>query len=340
MSIICDIIIFLNRFILLNIFNIFLILFINLFLFFLILGYHILYMIYDVAIIGAGPAGLSAGIFACNAGLNVICFEKLVVGGQASLTYEIVNYTGFEKITGVDLADKMLKHAESAGVKIEYKKVEKIKKLKNDFSIKTKQGLFKAKKIIIASGNKVRKLGLENENKFIGKGVSYCASCDGAFYKNKVVAVVGGGNSAFEYVKYLSHITKKVYVLNRTEVFRCGEHKLNKMQQMKNVEILTNASVKQINGHEVVESVDVLMNKKKSNIQVDGLFVAIGHEPDLDFVDFEIDLDKHGFIKVNDEQKTSVENVFACGDIVSKKFRQIITACADGARAGNACIGE
>lgn len=297
-------------------------------------------MIYDVAIIGAGPAGITAGIYACNAGLSVICFEKLVVGGQASLTYEIVNYTGFEKITGVDLADKMLKHAESAGVKIEYQKVEKIKKLKKDFSIKTGHGLFKAKKIIIASGNKVRKLGLTEENKFIGKGVSYCASCDGAFYKNKVVAVVGGGDSAFEYVKYLSNIAKRVYILNRTEVFRCGEHKLNKMKLMKNVEILTNASVNKIVGNEVVESVEVLINKQKYNIQVDGLFVAIGHEPDLDFLDFEIELDKHGFIKVDDEQKTSVENVFACGDIVGKKLKQIITACADGARAGNSCIGE
>ena len=234
----------------------------------------------------------------------------------------------------------MLRHAESAGVKIEYQKVEKIKKLKKDFSIKTKQGIFKAKKVIIASGNKVRKIGIENENTFIGKGVSYCASCDGAFYKNKVVAVVGGGDSAFEYVKYLSRIAKKVYVLNRTEVFRCGEHKLNKMKLMKNVEILTNTLVNKFNGYEIVESIDVLINKKTNNIQIDGLFVAIGHEPDLDFLDFEIELDKHGFIKVDDEQKTSVENVFACGDIVSKKLKQIITACADGARAGNSCIGE
>ena len=297
-------------------------------------------MIYEVAIIGAGPAGLTAGIYACNAGLSVICFEKLVVGGQASLTYEIVNYTGFEKITGFELANRMLKHAESAGVQIEYQKVERIKKLKNGFSVKTKQGLFKAKKVIIASGNKVRKLGLETESKFIGKGVSYCASCDGAFYKNKIVAVVGGGNSAFEYVKYLSRIAKCVYVFNRSEMFRMGEHKLNKMKQMKNVEILTNAEVKQINGNDCVECVDILVNKKKENLKVDGLFIAIGHEPDLDFVDFEIELDKHGFIKVDNEQKTSVENVFACGDIVSKKLKQIITACADGARAGNACIGE
>ena len=297
-------------------------------------------MIYDVAIVGAGPAGLTAGIYACNAGLSVICFEKLVVGGQASLTYEIVNYTGFEKITGVDLAEKMLKHAESAGVKIEYQKVDKIKKLKNDFRINTKLGSFKAKKIIIASGNKIRKLGLESEARYVGRGVSYCASCDGAFYKNKTVAVVGGGNSAYEYVKYLSRIVKNVYVLNRSGIFKMGEHKLNKMKQIKNVTILTNAEIKKINGADFVESADILVGNKKQNIKIDGLFVAIGHEPDLDFLDFGIKLDKHGFIKVNDEQKTSVENVFACGDIVSKKLKQIITACGDGARAGNACIGE
>ena len=142
-------------------------------------------MIYDVAIIGAGPAGLTAGIYACNAGLSVICFEKLAVGGQASLTYEIVNYTGFEKITGYDLSERFRLHAEDAGVQIEYQKVEKLKKLKSGFSIKTKAATFKAKKVIIASGNKVRRLCVENENKFTGKGVSYCAICDGFFYRNR-----------------------------------------------------------------------------------------------------------------------------------------------------------
>ena len=297
-------------------------------------------MIYDVAIIGAGPAGLTAGIYACNAGLSVICFEKLAVGGQASLTYEIVNYPGFKSVSGFDLAEKLKEHAENAGVQIQYHKVDKVKKLKQDFIIKTIEGWYKAKKVIIASGNKVRKLGLDSEHKFVGKGVSYCASCDGAFYKNKVVAVVGGGNSAFEYIKYLSKIAKKVYVFNRTEVFRMDDYKLKKAQQFKNVEIVVNASVQNLYGNEILESADLKIENKIQNFKLDGLFVAIGHEPDLDFVDFEIELDKAGFIKVNDEQKTNIENVFACGDIVSKKFKQIITACADGARAGNSCIGE
>ena len=295
---------------------------------------------YDVAIIGAGPAGLTAGIYASNAGLGVICFEKLAVGGQASLTYEIVNYPGFEKVSGFELAQKMEEHAKKAGVKIEYVGVERLNKLKIGFSLKTKMGTFKAKKVIIASGNKVKKLGLENELQLTGKGVSYCASCDGAFFKNKTVAVVGGGNSAFEYVKYLTKIAKKVYVLNRTDIFRAGEHKLNQMKKMKNVEIITNASVKKLNAKETLQSVDLLVGGKKQNLQIDGLFVAIGHEPDLDFVNFDLVLDKAGFIKVDEDQKTSVENLYACGDIVSKKFKQIVTACADGARAGNSCIGE
>lgn len=297
-------------------------------------------MIYDVAIIGAGPAGLTAGIYACNAGLSVICFEKLAVGGQASLTYEIVNYPGFKSISGFDLANRMEEHAKSAGVEIKYEKVEKLKKLTSGFSIKTSGALYKAKKVIIASGNKVRKLGLENEQKLIGKGISYCASCDGAFYKNKVVAVVGGGNSAFEYIKYLSKIAKKVYVFNRTEIFRMDDYKLKKAQQFTNVEIIVNASVQKLYGNEILESIDLKIEKKIQNLKLDGLFVAIGHEPDLDFIDFEIELDKSGFIKVDDEQRTNVNNLFACGDIVSKKFKQIVTACADGARAGNSCIGE
>lgn len=297
-------------------------------------------MIYDVAIIGAGPSGLTAGIFTCNAGLSTICFEKLAVGGQASLTYEIVNYPGFEKISGFELAEKMKNHAELAGVQIEYFNVLKLNKLKSGFSLKTKNGTYKAKKVIIASGNKVRKLGLENETKLMGKGVSYCASCDGAFYKGKVVAVVGGGNSAFEYIKYLSRIAKKVYVLNRSDKFRMDAYKLDIVKQMKNVEIITNVVVKKLYGEDVLNSVEIFINNKKRNLKIDGLFVAIGHEPDLDFVYFEIDLDKAGFIKVDNNQKTSVENVYACGDITSKHFKQVVTACADGARAGNSCIGE
>ena len=152
--------------------------------------------------------------------------------------------------------------------------------------------------------------------------------------------MVGGGNSAFEYVKYLTRIANKVFVLNRTNKFRMEDYKLDKIKRMDNVEIVTNVEVKKLCGKEVLSSVEILVNGKKQNLNLDGLFVAIGHEPDLEFVNFDIELDKSGFIKVDQNQKTNIDNLFACGDIVSKKFKQIITACADGARAGNSCIGE
>lgn len=297
-------------------------------------------MKYDVAIIGGGPAGLSAAIFACNAGLKTICFEKLVAGGQMALSYEISNYPGMGNVLGFDLSEKMLKHATDAGLNMEYTTVDKICKLRSGFEIVTKQGSFQTKKLIIASGSKVKKLGLNNEEQLTGKGVSYCASCDGRFYKNKTVAIVGGGDSAFEYVEYLRNLAKKVYLINRTEKFKAKDYKVEKAKTYKNVEIITSASVKQLNGKDVLKSVVLKLKDKEKTLKVDGVFIAIGHEPDLNFLDFEIERDKAGYIIVDENQKTSVKNVYACGDIVSKHFKQVITACADGARAGNSCIGD
>lgn len=295
-------------------------------------------MIYDVAIVGAGPAGLTAGIFTCNAGLNSICFEKLAYGGQVSLTYEIVNYPAFSSISGFDLATKIKEHAEHSGLNIQYSTVEKIKKLKFGFSIKTTDSNYKAKKVIIASGGKVRSLGLDNEKTFLGKGISYCASCDGAFYKNKVVAVVGSGDSAVEYVNYLSNIAKKVYLIYRNNNFRAGEFKLNKLKKIKNVELISNSVISSLIGKYNLTAIEIETTKKKSILNVEGVFVAIGRTPNLDFLDFEIDLDSAGYIIVDENRKTSVDNLFACGDVTSKNFKQIITACADGAIAGNSCV--
>ena len=157
-------------------------------------------MKYDVAIIGGGPAGLTAGIFTTHAGLGTICFEKLAIGGQASLSHEITNYPAFENISGIELTEKMYNHAQKAGVKFEFASVEKVSKLKSGFSVITKHATYNAKKLIIASGAKARKLNLQREKEFIGRGVSYCASCDGNFFKGKIVTVVGGGYSACEYV--------------------------------------------------------------------------------------------------------------------------------------------
>lgn len=296
-------------------------------------------MKFDVAVIGGGPAGLSASIFTTRAGLKTICFERLAVGGQAALSYDIANYPGFENISGFDLTQKMFNQAKNLETEFVFSSVENIKKTKSGFLIKTKKNSYEAKKLIIACGTTSRKLGL-GEEKFIGKGISYCASCDGAFYKDKQVAIVGGGDSAFEYVEYLSRIANKVYLFNRSEKFKAHSSRVKKARKLKNVKIITNASIKALNGSKVLESVDIEENGALKNINIDGLFVAIGHEPHLDFLDFDIQLDERGFIIVDKYMQTSEKNVFACGDIVSKHFKQVITACSDGAIAGNSCIGE
>lgn len=290
----------------------------------------------DVAVIGGGPAGLSASIFTTRAGLKTICFERLAIGGQASLSYDIANYPGFENISGFELTQKMFQHAKNTGTEFVFSDVLKISEIETGFSIKTRNQTFQARKIIIASGTVSRKLGL-NEEKFIGKGVSYCASCDGNFFKGKPVAIVGGGDSAFEYAEYLSRLASKVYLLNRSEKFKANNYRVEQARKLGNVKILTNASVSELIGDSNLTGVQILHNDTPQKLEVEGLFVAIGHEPNLNFLDFDLELDK-GFITVDKYMQTSKPNVYACGDIVSKHFKQVITACADGAIAGNSCI--
>jgi len=297
-------------------------------------------MKYEVAIIGAGPAGLTAGIFTTGAGVKTICFEKLAVGGQASLSYEIANYPGFENISGFDLSEKFYNHAVKSGVEFCFDGVTSLNKTKSQFEIVAGGKRYLTKKVIIATGCKPKLLNLKNENKFIGKGVSYCASCDGRFFKGKTVAIVGGGNSAFEYVEYLTNIAKKVYLINRSENFKAGEFKLKKAKRLKNLEILTSANIQELIGNECLEKIKIKQGEDFKVLDCSGVFIAIGHIPDLEFVNLDIQKDKNGYIVVDENQKTNIDNLYACGDIVSKNFKQVITACADGARAGNSCIGE
>ena len=302
------------------------------------LGYNIS-MKCDVLIIGAGPAGLSAGIFTSRAGLNTICVEKLGVGGQASLSYEIANYPAFQKISGFELTDKMLKHALASGMELVYGEVLSLKKEKNHFLAKLKNSEITAKKVIIACGSKVRKLGLKNEEKLTGRGVSYCASCDGNFFKNKVVAVVGGGNTAIENVTYLSPLVKKVYLIHRSEQFKANAVDVKKVGKMKNVEIVTRANVSEIIGKDKLDKIKVNIAGEIREIVLDGIFVSIGYVPDLSFCELDLECDSAGYIRVDENMNTSVKNCYAAGDIISKNFRQVITACADGAIAGNSCVG-
>lgn len=291
-------------------------------------------MKFDVAVIGGGPAGLTACIFTARAGVSTICFEKLALGGQASLSADIQNYPAIKSISGFELAQQMYDQAKELGAQFVFGNVLKLKKLSNGFSIKTSTQTYQAKKVIIAVGNVARKLGL-GEEKFIGKGISYCASCDGNFFKGKDVAILGGGDSAFTYAEYLSRLAKKVYLINRTDCFRAQPYKVENAKKIKNLQIITNTTITALNGTDVLESVTLSTNKK---LKVQGLFVAIGHTPNLDFVDFDLQTDKNGYIIVDENMQTSEKNVYACGDILSKRFKQVITACADGAIAGNSCV--
>ncbi len=297
-------------------------------------------MKYDVIIIGAGPAGLSAGIFTARAGLKTLCIEKLGVGGQASIAVEISNYPGMGKISGFDLGQKMAEDATNCGVQIEYETVQKLSQTKTGFLIKTKHNNYTAKKVILACGAKVRNLGIESEQNYIGRGVSYCASCDGAFFKNKTVAVIGGGNTAIGDCLYLSRLAKKVYLIHRREVFTANKLDFEKVKSLKNVEIITNTTVKELQGENQLQTVVINQNKTTKKLEIAGLFVAVGYEPDLSFVDINIKKDKFGYVLVDENKQTSVKYLYACGDIISKKFKQIITAAADGAMAGNSCVGE
>lgn len=292
----------------------------------------------DVFIIGAGPAGLTAGIFTCRAGLSTICIEKLVIGGQASLSNDIANYPGFDSISGFDLTEKMVNQAKSNGLKLEWGTVKSLTKTKTGFSIKTQDHTYTAKKVIIATGCKTKKLGLKDEERLTGRGVSYCASCDGGFFANKVVAVVGGGNTAIGDVEYLSRLAKKIYLINRSEKFRAGDYAVSKIKKYKNLEILTNAQVVELFGSEKLEAISVKDDEGRKKLAVDGLFIAIGSIPDLDFVKFDLQTDPSGYIIVDDNMRTNIKNLYACGDITNRDFRQIVVACAEGAIAGNSAI--
>lgn len=293
----------------------------------------------EVAIIGGGPAGMTAGVFTCRAGLNTILFESLAVGGQMALSHEIKNFPSVNSISGFDLANDMREHAEALGLKIIYSNVSILEREKNKFKITANGETYIANKVIIATGCKARKLGIEKEKELTGRGVSYCASCDGAFFKGKDVAVVGGGDTAMVDVEYLTRIARHIYLINRSEKYKAHKVRVDAVKKLKNVEIINSAQVVKLHGEEKLDGITIQKDGINKRLDVDGLFVAIGRVPDLSFINFDLKLDENGYIVVKKDMSTSVKNLYACGDIISKHFRQVITACADGAIAGNSCVG-
>lgn len=293
----------------------------------------------DILIIGAGPAGMSAAIYARRALKKTVVLEALSYGGQIINTLEIDNYPVAPHISGFDFATKLYNQAKELGTEFIFKKVVSISKEKDYFIVKTNKNEYKAKAIIIATGADNRKLGIDLEKEFIGKGISYCATCDGAFYKGKDVAVVGGGNTAIEDALYLSNIVNKVYLIHRREEFRGDPVGVEELKNKKNVEFLLNCHVTKLKGQDKLEEI-VVSNKDGSskNIKVNGLFVAIGRVPETEFISNLINVDKSGYIKADENCHTNIEGIFVAGDNRVKELRQLVTATSDGAIAATEAV--
>ncbi|MBQ8790243.1 MAG: thioredoxin-disulfide reductase [Ruminiclostridium sp.] len=292
--------------------------------------------IYDTIIIGGGPAGYTAALYAARAGLDCLLLEKMSAGGQMALTGDIDNYPGFDEgIDGFTLGMKMQKGAERFGAKTEYVEV-----LSVDFTDKIKKlittnGDFYSKTVIIASGANPKELGVPKERELIGKGVHYCAHCDGRFYKDKTVAVIGGGNSAVSDALYLSRLAKKVYLIHRRDKLRAEKIHEIPLLEAENVEFIWNSVVKDFIADSRITGLNIENTKTniKSDIQCDGVFISIGRKPATDFLGDSVALDENGYIIADETTRTSVGGVFAAGDIRTKALRQIITAASDGAVA-------
>ena len=293
---------------------------------------------YDIIIVGAGPAGLTAALYAKRGGKNVLVFEAKKYGGQIVTAYNVENYPAIKKISGLDYAKKLYKQVKDLGVEVKFETVTRIDKDKN---VTTDKGTYQAKAIILATGADNRKLRLENEDEYIGKGLSYCATCDGHFFKKKNVAVVGGGNTALPDALYLSNIAKKVYIIYRRASFRGENLYVEKLKKKKNVEYVFNSTVTKLNGKKVLESVEVVDNKENvSTIEVSGLFIAVGQEPKNEIFANIIDLNEYGYILSEDGVHTNVEGIYVAGDARVKELRQLVTATADGAIAATMAMKE
>ena len=294
---------------------------------------------YDIVIIGAGAAGLTASIYAKRAEKNTLILEAMSYGGQVINTAEIENYPAAPHISGFDFATKLYNQAKDLGAEIKFEEVIEIKNFNTYKEVVTTKGIYETNTVIIATGSKNRKLGLENEDKLIGKGISYCATCDGAFYKNKDVAVVGGGNTALEDALYLSDVANKVYLIHRRDTFRGEESVVNILKSKENVQFIYNSNVTKLNALKRLESIEVTNNDgSKKEIEVSGLFVAVGRVPENKNFENLINLDDVGYIDASEDCHTNVEGIYVAGDNRKKAVRQLVTATSDGAVAATEAI--
>lgn len=291
---------------------------------------------YDLIIIGSGPAGLAAAIYAQRAELNTVILEKSPMsGGQILNTYEVDNYPGLPEINGFDLGMKVREHADKLKANFKEGEVLQLKVEDGKKKVVLENEILEAKAVILATGAQYKKLGVKGEAEFSGMGVSYCATCDGAFFRNKMVVVVGGGDVAVEDAIFLARLCKKVYVVHRRNELRAAKSLQKKLFSMENVEMVWDSEIKEIRGEQTVNSV-LIKNKKTETekvIEVEGVFIAVGMSPNSQIYEEIVTTDKNRYVVADESCETDVPGIFAAGDIRTKQLRQIITAAADGANA-------
>ena len=297
--------------------------------------------IYDMVILGGGPGGYTEALYAARAGLQVVVLERLSAGGQMALTSQIDNYPGFpEGVDGFELGMKFQEQAERFGAVTEYAEVKSLDLRAEPKVVSTSEGDYFARTVVIATGAGPRKLGLDGEERLSGRGIHYCAHCDGMFYRDKVVAIVGGGNSAAAEAAFLSRIAKKVILIHRRDTLRATKIYHEPLKKLQNLEFRWNSAVTEILGENRLSGIRVenLLSGKSEELQVDALFVSIGRKPATALVEGQLAL-QNGYIIAGEDTKTDLPGVYAVGDLRTKTLRQIITAAADGANAAHAAEG-
>ena len=294
--------------------------------------------IYDMIIVGGGPGGYTAALYAARAGLDTLVLEKLSAGGQMALTQQIDNYPGFEdSVDGFTLAEKMQAQAERFGARTEYAQVERLDLTASPKVLETSEGTFLGKTVVLATGADPRKLGVDHEEALVGRGVAYCAACDGMRYKGKTVAVVGGGNSAAGDALLLSRIAERVVLVHRRDQLRATKIYHEPLKQAENLEFRWNSAITGLLYGDRLTGVQLknLNSGEVSNLDCDGLFISVGRTPATELVRGQLELDPGGYILAGETTETSIPGVFAVGDVRTKRLRQVVTAVSDGAVAAH-----
>lgn len=289
----------------------------------------------DVVIIGGGPSGLTAAIYSARSQLDTVVIEKGLPGGQIAQTNEVENYPGFESISGAELANKFVNQAQKFGAEICMDEVHEIKKKENGFLVVTPEKEITTKSVILAMGANPKKLGVPGENEFYGRGVSTCATCDGFFFKDKNVIVVGGGDAAIEEGLFLTKFAEKVTVIHRRNELRANKELQERAFKNEKMEFIWDSIVTEVTGDDFVSGVNIInhINLEQSFVEGEGVFIYIGHEPNTGFLDGFVDLNDNGYVQVENEVFTSVEGVFACGDVSDEIYRQLSTSVGTGTKA-------